>query len=52
MGVTVDLQWIMLPTTVEVLTGISIDSTFDELNTERLQLVHQIIHGRGMIAQS
>jgi len=41
----------MMSTSVEVMAGVSVDSTFDELDTERLQLVHQVVDGSGMITQ-
>jgi len=45
------LERIVTSTGVEILTGVGVDSTFDEADAERLELVHQVVDGSGVIAQ-
>jgi len=41
----------MMSTGAEVAAGVSVDSSFNELNTEWLQLVHQVVDGSSVVAQ-
>jgi len=40
MAIIADLKRVMTSTSVEILAGISIESTFNELDTERLELLY------------
>jgi len=46
-----DLERVMTSTSVEILASISIESTFNELDTEWLELVYEVVDGSSVIAK-